>query len=101
MTTPTNKTPLECALALVEIPKDATSGEVWDAYEAMDTHCLQGETMDDAAARILASEYRRARTCIEAIKAAYDEGNEFYPDHIERMGELAEKYLNENNSQKP
>lgn len=58
----------------------------------MASYCEGKEDVTEAAARIIAAEYRRAVACIEAIEEAYNDSEDIYA-YSDRIGELATRFL--------
>lgn len=58
----------------------------------MSDHCEGREDVTEAAARILAAEYRKAFAVLESIEEIYIDGCDTYEDW-KAMGELARGYF--------
>ncbi len=59
---PSQKSPLECALALADSRHHESlhvHHEMQTAHKAMEAHAVRGETTIDAALRIITEEYRK------------------------------------------
>lgn len=85
---------LECALALADrgSQHDGDSTEWIAAAWRMSDHCEGREDVTEAAARILAAEYRKAFAVLESIEEIYIDGCDTYEDW-KAMGELARGYF--------
>jgi len=88
-------TALEAALALIDLgPLDRIhDAEKWtESSQQVARHCAADEDVTEAAARIIAAEYRRAYAALAAIEERYTDGSDTYADW-EYMGSLARTYL--------
>lgn len=87
-------TALESALTLLDCgPMKGSDPNKWvSAAAAMVCYCKSREDVTEAAARIIAAEYRKALAVIEAIEERYMDGCDTYEDW-KFMGSSASDYF--------
>jgi hypothetical protein len=93
---------LDAALALVDFGpcKTAARPQDWiNVAGPMCAHCEGVEDVNLAAARIIAAEYRKALSVIEAIEARYIDGEDTHEDW-KFMGDAARAYLLQPNEER-
>jgi hypothetical protein len=82
------------ALAFIALgpQRGANAVEWFNLSMPMCSHCLDRETVNEAAARIIAAEFRKTVEVLEAIEEIYTDGDNTYEDW-KAMGELARNAL--------